>query len=99
MRGNTQAPAGVYETTDSEARTREMSDYFLINLISLGLLGALGLRRLVRMERFHRTRVVLLTALLWVPTIFLVLLFVPPVGAPSCGPSLDGPGSHFRIDE
>ena len=59
-----------------------MSDYALINFISLGLLGALGLRRLVRMEGFHWPRVVILTVLLWVPTICLFFLCFPP--APSC---------------
>ena len=52
----------------------ELSDYVPINFICLGLLGALLLRRLVRMERFHRTRAVILTGLLWVPAAYLILL-------------------------
>jgi hypothetical protein len=52
----------------------ELSEYVPINLICLGILGALGLRRVVRMEGYHWPRVVILTALLWVPTVYLFLL-------------------------
>ena len=52
----------------------ELSEYVPINLICVLVLGALGLRRVVRMDGHHRTRVVILTGLLWVPTIYLFLL-------------------------
>ncbi|HEX8150934.1 MAG TPA: hypothetical protein VF591_27365 [Pyrinomonadaceae bacterium] len=60
----------------------ELSEYVPVNLVCLAALGALLLRRLVRMERFHRTRVVILTGLLWVPAAYLILLA-------AFGPQLD----------
>ena len=57
----------------------ELADYVTINFISVCVLGALWLRRLVRMEGHHRTRVVILTVLLWVPAVYLfLLLYAPP---------------------
>lgn len=70
----------------------ELSEYVPLNLICVVALAALGLRRLVRMDGHHWTRVVLLTVLLWVPTITLFLLswglLFPPYQH-SCGPSED----------
>jgi hypothetical protein len=54
-----------------------LSGYVPVNLICLLILGALGLRRLVLMDGYHELRVVILTGLLWVPTVYLVLLCVP----------------------
>ena len=77
----------------------ELSDYVPVNFICLAVLGALGLRRLVLMERLYWPRVVILTVLLWVPTIYLVLLCSPPLVGPTCEPFLDEHGTYFRIDE
>ena len=70
----------------------ELSEYVPVNLISLGLLGALGLRRLVRMDGHHRTRVVILTGLLWVPTIYLFVLSWPPLFPPCHHSCMTGSG-------
>jgi hypothetical protein len=68
----------------------ELSDYVPINFICLAVLGALGLRRLVRMERWHGARVVILTGLLWVPTIYLCLLCCcPELSESPCEPLHD----------
>ena len=64
----------------------ELSEYVPINFISLCVLGALLLRRLVRMDGYHRTRVVILTGLLWVPAVFLLLLPYAPPDFPDCVP-------------
>jgi len=56
----------------------ELSEYVPIDLICVAVLGALGLRRLVRMEKYHRPRVVILTVLLWVPAVYLFLLPYAP---------------------
>jgi hypothetical protein len=79
----------------------ELSEYVPINLICVAALAALGLRRLVRMEKYHRPRVVLLTGLLWVPTIYLFLLCWPAPFPPyrhSCMTSSEEP-PVFRISE
>ena len=72
----------------------ELSDYVPINLICLGLLGALGLRRLVRIERFHRARVVMLTGLLWVPTLYLFSLALAPQVSTDCAPLVEEPNVY-----
>ena len=82
----------------------ELSVYVPVNLISLVILGALGLRRLVRMDGHHELRVVILTGLLWVPTVYLVLLCAPPLAQPSCvvfaeQPEGSGPSDGFAIHE
>ena len=72
----------------------ELSEYVPINLICVAALAALGLRRLVRMDGHHRARVVLLTALLWVPTVYLFLLSWSSLFPPcehSCVPSSEEP--------
>lgn len=75
----------------------ELTEYVPINLICLVVLGALGLRKLVRMDGYHELRVAVLTLLLWVPTVYLVLLFVPT--APPCDYlDFDG-GSVFACTE
>ncbi len=53
--------------------TELFGEHSPLNLVCLGLLGALVLRRLVRMDGYHWPRVVLLTALLWIPVICLFL--------------------------
>ena len=72
----------------------ELSEYVPINLVCVAALAALGLRRLVRMDAYHWPRVVLLTALLWVPTVYLFLLgwssLFPP-DQQSCVPSSEEP--------
>jgi hypothetical protein len=60
----------------------ELSEYVPINLICVAALAALGLRRLVRMDGHHWTRVVILTGLLWVPTIYLFVLGWSPLFPP-----------------
>jgi hypothetical protein len=61
-----------------------------VDFICVAVLGALGLRRLVRMERLHWLRVVILTGLLWVPTIYLCLLCCGSLlFEPSCEPFQD----------
>ena len=67
----------------------ELLEYVPINFISLAVLGALVLRRVVRMERLHWLRVVILTALLWVPAVYLFILCCPSLAEPSCMPTLD----------
>lgn len=66
----------------------EFSDSIPINLICLAVLGALLLRRLVRMNGHHWMRVVILTVLLWLPTLYLFLLswqrLFPPYDHYSC---------------
>jgi hypothetical protein len=77
----------------------ELLEALPFNLISVGLLGALALRRLVLMERFHWLRVVILTALLWVPVIYLFTFAFP--SSPTCEPDLKEPGRftiHARLD-
>ena len=74
----------------------ELSDYVPINLICLAVLGVLGLRRLVRVERFHRLRVVILTALLWVPMLYLFSLVLP--AGHTCTP-LDPDSDVYTITE
>lgn len=65
-----------------------LSEYVPVNLICLGLLGALGLRRLVRMEGHHEVRVAVLTALLWVPVVYLfIAAFLPSY--PTCEPGAE----------
>ena len=72
----------------------ELSEHVPIDLICVAALAALGLRRVVRMDRYHRARVVLLTVLLWVPTVYLFLLgwssLFPPCQY-SCVPSSEEP--------
>ena len=79
----------------------EMSEHIPVNLICVSLLGALLLRRLVRMERFHWPRVVLLTLLLWVPTVYLFVLGWSALSRPyqhSCVTLSQEPGA-FTISE
>ncbi len=67
-----------------------MSGDVTINFISLGLLGALLLRWVVRMEGFHWARVVILTALLWLPVAYLILAaFLTPGDYYRCMPDVD----------
>ncbi|HEX7312718.1 MAG TPA: hypothetical protein VF297_02295 [Pyrinomonadaceae bacterium] len=84
----------------------ELSEYVPVNLISLVVLGLLGLRKLVRMDGYHELRVVILTGLLWVPTIFLALLCVTPLVGSSCVVFVEqeqfdnsGLSDHFTISE
>ena len=60
----------------------EPSEYVPIDLICVAALAALGLRRVVRMEGYHWPRVMLLTVLLWVPTVYLFLLVWSPLFPP-----------------
>jgi hypothetical protein len=73
-------PPGVYEVTNEEARMTELLEQVPADFICVAALGALGLRRLVRMERFHWPRVVILTVLLWVPTLYLFSYAFPTSG-------------------
>lgn len=75
----------------------ELSEYAVVNLICLVVLGALSLRRLVRMERFHWLRVVILTLLLWLPTICLFARCLPP-GRSACV-SFTEESEDFTISE
>ncbi len=50
----------------------------VVSLACLGVLGLLGLRRLVLMDGLHGLRVVILTALLWLPLFGLFLMACPP---------------------
>ena len=72
----------------------ELSDYIPINFICLAVLGALVLRKVVRMDGYHWLRVALLTALLWVPVLYLfssffTYIYPPDFGCctPQCGGS------------
>ena len=56
----------------------ELLERVPFDFVCLAALGALALRRLVLMERFHWPRVVLLTALLWATTLYLLSLTLPP---------------------
>ena len=70
----------------------ELSEYVPIDLICVAVLGALLLRRLVRMDGYHWTRVVILTGLLWVPTVYLLLLpYAPAHDYPDCAPGDEEP--------
>ena len=82
----------------------ELTGYVPVNLICLLILGALGLRRLVRMDGHHELRVVILTCLLWVPTVYLVLLCALPLTSSSCVVFMEqtgepGPSDSFIISE
>jgi len=75
----------------------ELSNYIPINFICLVALGLLGLRKLVLMDGHHEVRVAVLTCLLWVPTIYLVLLFVPTM--PPCDHLTFDEGNVFACSE
>ena len=76
----------------------ELLERLPVDLICVAVLCALGLRRLVRMERLHWLRVVILTGLLWVPTIYLFILCWLPLPVPSCMPH-DEHSEAFIITE
>ena len=69
----------------------EPSGYDPVDLICLGIAVALLLRQLTRMERFYWPRVVILTFLLWVPTVYLFLLCFGSLPATTCEPSYNEP--------
>ena len=69
------------------------------SLVSLGLLCALALRRLVLMERFLVPRVVLLTALLWLPVFYLFCLAFEPGPVYDCPEPGDDDRQYFCISE
>ena len=74
----------------------ELLERVPFDFVCLAALGALGLRRLVLMERFHWPRVVLLTALLWVPALYLFSLVFPP--GHTCTP-LDADSDVYTVTE
>ena len=67
----------------------ELSEYVPINFICVVALGLLGVRKLVLMERFHWPRVVILTALLWLPVAYLLILGFMPFSTCCCEPLSD----------
>ena len=75
----------------------ELSGYIPLDLVCAVALGALGLRRLVRMEGYHWPRVLLLTVLLWLPTVYLFILSCPTLNY-DCAPSLDGHGARCIVE-
>ena len=76
----------------------EPSGYDPVDLICLGLLVALLLRLLVRMERFYWPRVLILTFLLWVPTVYLFLLCFESPPPPSCVLDFSEPDSFTLLE-
>ena len=75
----------------------ELSDYVPVNLISLVVLGALVLRKLVRVEGYHWLRVLILTVLLWLPTIYLFILSCPTLNYDRA-PSFDEHGVRCIVE-